>query len=117
MKTIGLIKSQKENEFRRALIPSDIKYIKNTINPQIEIEGILLTMYDTRTNLSILVADDVKSCFPNKVFKTAIPRNTRLGEAPSFGQPVIYYDKYCKGSESYRLLAKEIVKNNKKRWI
>ena len=98
-------------------LTTNIKFIKNSINPDIEIEGILLTMYDTRTNLSILVADDVKKCFPNKVFKTAIPRNTRLGEAPSFGQPVIYYDKYCKGAESYRLLAKEIIKNNKKRWI
>ena len=96
-------------------LTTNIKIIKNSINPDIEIEGILLTMFDTRTNLSIMVADDVKNCFPKKVFKTAIPRNTRLGEAPSFGQPIIYYDKYCKGAESYTLLAKEIIKNNKKR--
>lgn len=96
-------------------LTTNIKIIKNSVNPLIEIEGILLTMFDTRTNLSIMVADDVKNCFPDKVFKTAIPRNTRLGEAPSFGQPIIYYDKYCKGAESYVLLAKEIIKNNKKR--
>ena len=94
-------------------LTKNIKIIKGSINPEIELEGILLTMFDTRTNLSILVANDVKSCFPDKVFKTAIPRNTRLGEAPSFGQPVIYYDKYCKGAESYMLLAKEVIKNNK----
>lgn len=96
-------------------LTTNISLIKKTVNKDIEIEGILLTMFDSRTNLSIQVADDVKSCFPGKVFKTAIPRNTRLGEAPSFGLPVIYYDKYCKGSESYQLLAKEIIKNNKKR--
>ncbi len=94
-------------------LTTNIKIIKQSVNPDIEIEGILLTMFDTRTNLSILVADDVKSCFPDKVFKTAIPRNTRLGEAPSFGQPIIYYDKYCKGAESYTLLAKEVIKKNK----
>ncbi|MBE7028969.1 MAG: ParA family protein [Clostridia bacterium] len=95
-------------------LTTNIRIIKNTVNPQIELEGILLTMFDTRTNLSIMVAEDVKNCFPDKVFKTAIPRNTRLGEAPSFGQPIIYYDKYCKGAESYTLLAKEIIKNNKR---
>lgn len=94
-------------------LTSNIKIIKESVNPYIEIEGILLTMFDQRTNLSILVADDVKNCFPKKVFKTAIPRNTRLGEAPSYGQPIIYYDKYCKGSESYTNLAKEVIKNNK----
>ena len=94
-------------------LTTNIKIIKQSVNPDIEIEGILLTMFDTRTNLSILVADDVKSCFPDKVFKTAIPRNTRLGEAPSFGQPIIYYDKWCKGAESYTLLAKEVIKKNK----
>ena len=94
-------------------LTTNIKIIKQSVNPDIEIEGILLTMFDTRTNLSILVADDVKACFPDKVFKTAIPRNTRLGEAPSFGQPIIYYDKWCKGAESYTLLAKEVIKKNK----
>lgn len=96
-------------------LTTNIKYIKSTVNKDLELEGILLTMFDSRTNLSLQVAEDVKNCFPKKVFKTAIPRNIRIGEAPSFGQPVIYYDKYCKGSESYLLLAKEVIKNNKKR--
>ncbi len=91
----------------------NIKLMKNSINPRLEIEGILLTMFDSRTNLSIQVAQDVKECFPKKVYKVAIPRNTRLGEAPSFGTPIIYYDKYCKGSESYQALAKEFLKQNK----
>lgn len=95
-------------------LTQNIKFIKNTINPQLEIEGILLTMFDSRTNLSIQVSEDVKNCFPNKVYKIAIPRNTRLGEAPSHGLPIIYYDKYCKGAESYTLLAKEVIKQNRK---
>ena len=90
----------------------NIKLIKNSLNPQLEIEGILLTMFDSRTNLSIQVAQDVKECFPDKVYKVAIPRNTRLGEAPSFGTPIIYYDKYSKGAESYHALAKEFLKQN-----
>ena len=92
----------------------NISYIKQTINPEIYIEGVLMTMFDSRTNLSLQVANDVKECFPNKVYSVAIPRNTRLGEAPSYGLPVIYYDKYCRGSESYRLLAKEFLKIQKK---
>ena len=91
----------------------NIKLIKNSLNPILEIEGILLTMFDTRTNLSIQVAQDVKDCFPEKVYKVAIPRNTRLGEAPSFGTPILYYDKYSKGAESYKALAKEFLKQNK----
>ena len=91
----------------------NIKLIKNSINPRLEIEGILLTMFDSRTNLSIQVAQDVKDCFPKKVYKVAIPRNTRLGEAPSFGTPIIYYDKYSKGAESYKALAKEFLKQNR----
>ncbi len=91
----------------------NIKLMKNSINPRLEIEGILLTMFDARTNLSIQVAQDVKECFPKKVYKVAIPRNTRLGEAPSFGTPIIYYDKYCKGAESYQALAKEFLKQNR----
>ncbi len=91
----------------------NIKLMKNSINPGLEIEGILLTMFDSRTNLSIQVAQDVKECFPKKVYKVAIPRNTRLGEAPSFGTPIIYYDKYCKGAESYNALAKEFLKQNR----
>ncbi len=95
-------------------LTKNISYIKQTVNPEIKIEGVLLTMFDSRTNLSTLVSEDVKSCFPNKVYKVAIPRNTRLGEAPSYGLPVIYYDKYCKGSIAYKLLCEEFLKEQKK---
>ena len=90
-----------------------IKNIKNTWNANIHFEGILLTMFDARTNLSIEVADEVKKFFPNKVFKSVIPRNVRLSEAPSFGEPIIIYDKYSRGAESYTDLAKEVIKNNR----
>ena len=69
--------------------------------------------FDARTNLSIEVADEVKKFFPNKVFKSVIPRNVRLSEAPSFGEPIIIYDKYSRGAESYTDLAKEVIKNNR----
>ena len=95
----------------------NIKYLKSTVNENLEIEGILLTMFDTRTNLSIDVANDVKECFGNLVYKVAIPRNTRLGEAPSFGKPIMYYDKYSKGAQSYEMLAKEFLKGVKKSGI
>ena len=90
-----------------------IKNIKHSWNEKIQFEGILLTMFDARTNLSIEVADEVKKFFPNKVFKSVIPRNVRLSEAPSFGEPIIIYDKYSKGAESYTDLAKEVIKNNR----
>jgi len=96
-------------------LTKNISYIKQTINPSIQIEGVLLTMFDTRTNLSMQVAADVKECFPGKVYKVAIPRNTRLGEAPSYGLPVIYYDKYCKGTEAYKLLAAEFLKQQRRK--
>ena len=70
-------------------------------------------MFDGRTNLSIQVADEVKRFFPDKVFQTVIPRNVRLSEAPSFGEPIIIYDKYSKGAEGYTELAKEVIQNNK----
>ena len=69
-------------------------------------------MFDTRTNLSVQVLDEVKKYFPNKVYQTVIPRNVRLSEAPSFGQPIIKYDITSKGAESYFALAKEFLKNN-----
>lgn len=90
-----------------------IKNIKHSLNNNITFEGVLLTMFDARTNLSIQVAEEVKRFFPDKVFKTVIPRNVRLSEAPSFGEPIIIYDKYSKGAESYIDLAKEVMKNNK----
>lgn len=89
-----------------------LRQVKRLYNPDIEIEGILLTMYDGRLNLTMQVVDEVKKHFPNKVFKTVIPRNVKLSEAPSYGQPVYYYDRYSRGSISYSELANEIIKNN-----
>ena len=86
-----------------------VKKVKQVLNPDLEIEGILMTMFDSRTNLSIQVVEEVKKFFPNKVYKTLVPRNVRLSEAPSFGKPVIYYDITSKGSESYLDLADEIL--------
>lgn len=90
-----------------------VSTIKQSINPDIEIEGILLTMFDKRTNLSTVVYEEVKKYFPDKVYKTVIPRNVRLSEAPSFGEAIISYDKFSKGASSYKSLAKEVIKNNK----
>ena len=89
-----------------------IKTIKKKLNPTIEIEGVLGTMYDGRTNLSIQVLDEVKKYFPDKVYKTVIPRNVRLSESPSFGEPIIEYDITSKGADAYIALAKEVIKNN-----
>lgn len=90
-------------------LTNTIKRVKEALNPNITIEGILLTMYDSRTNLSIQVVDEVKKFFPNKVYKTIIPRNVRLSEAPGFGQPILYYDKGSKGAEGYLSLARELI--------
>ena len=89
-----------------------LRHVKRLYNPDIDIEGVLLTMYDGRRNLTMQVVDEVKKYFPKKVFKTVIPRNVKLSEAPSYGQPVYYYDRYSKGSISYSELANEIIKNN-----
>lgn len=89
-----------------------VRTIKKKLNPNIEIEGVLGTMYDGRTNLSIQVLDEVKKYFPDKVYKTIIPRNIRLSEAPSFGEPIIAYDRTSKGADAYMALAKELIKKN-----
>lgn len=89
-----------------------VRQVKRLYNPEIEIEGVLLTMYDGRLNLTLQVVDEVKKYFPKKVFKTVIPRNVKLSEAPSYGQPIYYYDRYSKGSICYGELVKEILKNN-----
>lgn len=89
-----------------------VRTVKRLYNPSIDIEGVLLTMYDGRLNLTIQVVEEVKKFFPRKVYKTVIPRNVRISEAPSFGEPVIYYDKASKGSEAYRELAKEVIDKN-----
>ena len=87
-----------------------VRIIRRRMNPDLEIEGVLLTMYDGRTNLSYQVAEEVKRFFESKVFRTAIPRNVRLSEAPSHGKPVIAYDGASKGSAAYLDLAREILK-------
>jgi chromosome partitioning protein len=89
-----------------------VRTVKRLYNPSIDIEGVLLTMFDGRLNLTIQVVDEVKKFFPRKVYKTVIPRNVRISEAPSFGLPVIYYDKGSKGSEAYRALAREVIAQN-----
>ncbi len=83
--------------------------LRRGLNPQLTIEGLLLTMYDERTNLSAAVAKDLRDFYGNQVLKTVIPRNIRLAEAPSYGKPIILYDIRSKGAESYIQLAKEIL--------
>ena len=89
--------------------------IRRTLNPSLEIEGILLTMYDERTTLSRQVATDLRSFFGSQIFHSLIPRNVRLAEAPSFGKPIIFYDIHSKGAESYTELAKEVIDHAEKR--
>jgi len=88
-----------------------ISMVQDTLNPKLEIEGVLLTMYDPRTNLSQQVVSDVKQFFQNKVFSAIIPRNVRLSEAPSFGKPINLYDRTSSGSMSYEQLAHELIQN------
>ncbi len=90
-----------------------VKRIKQHLNPDLKIAGILLTMFDKRTNLSHQVAEDAERYFKDLVFKTTVPRNVRLGEAPSFGKPILLYDATSAGAESYLSLAKEILKDNR----
>ena len=82
-------------------------------NPNLQLEGVVMTMYDTRTNLSQQVVQEVVTHFGDKVFETMIPRSVRLSEAPSFGKPIILYDKHCTGSAAYRQLAREFLKRRK----
>ena len=89
-----------------------IRMIKRALNPTIDIEGVLLTMYDARTNFSSQVAAEIKRFFNKKVYTVSIPRNIRLAEAPSHGMPIVEYDKYSRGSLAYIELAKEVVRNN-----
>ena len=90
-----------------------IKIIKTNFNPDLQIEGFLLTMFDARLRLSNLVRDDVTKSFGDMVFKTVIQRNVKLSEAPSYGQPVMLYDPESKGSKNYMQLAEELINNNK----
>ena len=92
-------------------LTNTIELIKQNFNPELEIEGVLLTMHDKRNSLSELVEKDVRGFFGNKVYKTIIPRNVRISEAPSHGKPVLIYDTTCVGSKAYINLAKEVIFN------
>ncbi len=89
--------------------------IRRTLNPALAVEGIALTMYDERTNLSRQVAADLRSFFGSQVFETVIPRSVRLAEAPSYGKPILFYDIHSRGAEAYIQLAKEVIANGQKR--
>ena len=91
---------------------STLRLVKRNLNPDLDVEGVLLTMYNGRTNLSLQVAAEVKKYFSGKVYKTLIPRSTRLSEAPSYGKPALVYDPANKGSAAYRELAKELIAHN-----
>lgn len=90
-----------------------IKLIQKGLNKDLEVEGVVLTMYDSRTKLSTQVATEVKKYFDTKVFNTVIPRNIRLGEAPSYGLPITVYDPFSKGARTYKKLAKELLEKYK----
>ncbi len=125
--SLGLLTLNALTAAQRVLIPIQCEYyalegvtslmntinrVQHSFNRGLDIEGILLTMLDGRTNLSLQVVDSVKKHFRNKVFSTAIPRNVRLGEAPSHGMPIHEYDARSLGAESYRQLAKEFLARN-----
>jgi chromosome partitioning protein len=93
-----------------SMLTKTIDLVRNSYNPSLEIEGILLTMFDKRNTLSRQVADEVRRYFGTKVFEAVIPRNVALGEAPGHGKPVIFYDIRSTGSQSYLSLAKEILR-------
>ncbi|MFA7613205.1 MAG: ParA family protein, partial [Candidatus Caldatribacteriota bacterium] len=92
-----------------------VRLIKASLNPKLSLEGILLTMYDSRNNLCKLVANDLMNHFKDDILKTIIPRNVKLSECPSFGKPIILYDITSKGSEAYLSLAREIILKSEKK--
>lgn len=91
-----------------------IRLVQQRLNPTLEMEGVVFTMYDARTNLSLQVVENVKNNLKQNIYKTIIPRNIRLAEAPSHGKPIILYDSKSAGAESYRLLAEEVMNRDKK---
>jgi len=97
-----------------SMITRVVKQLRdNGVNPRLELLGVLMTMFDGRTNLSNQVVDEVREHFGEQVFETVIPRTTRLAEAPSFGKPIIYYDKYSAGAAAYELAAQEVLQRLK----
>ena len=126
--SLGLITTNALNCADTVLIPIQCEYyaleglsqlmntvrrVKRLYNPHLDIEGVILTMYDGRLNLTQQVVNEVKRYFPRRVYSTPIPRGVRISEAPSFGKPVIYYDASCKGSKAYVDLSKEIMKKER----
>lgn len=93
-----------------------INLVKDRLNPELEMEGVVFTMYDARTNLSLQVVDNVKENLQQTIYKTIIPRNVRLAEAPSHGMPINLYDSKSTGAESYRLLAEEVIHRGEEEW-
>ena len=93
-----------------------IELVQERLNPDLEIEGVVFTMYDARTNLSLQVVENVKNNLNQSIYKTIIPRNVRLAEAPSYGMPIIYYDAKSVGAESYNLLAEEVIHKGDEEW-
>ncbi|MCI5650054.1 MAG: AAA family ATPase [Fusicatenibacter sp.] len=93
-----------------------IELVQERLNPGLEMEGVVFTMYDARTNLSLQVVENVKDILKQNIYKTIIPRNVRLAEAPSYGMPINYYDKKSTGAESYRMLAEEVIHRGDESW-
>ncbi|WP_139906234.1 ParA family protein [Clostridium thermarum] len=91
-----------------------IQLVKKSLNKELEVEGVIMSMYDSRTNLCNDVVDEVKKYFLDKVYKTTIPRNIRLAEAPSFGLPIMLYDDKCKGAEAYEQLTREFIQRQER---
>jgi chromosome partitioning protein len=94
-----------------------IDLVKERLNPELEIEGVVFTMYDARTNLSLQVVENVKSNLNQNIYKSIIPRNVRLAEAPSYGMPITKYDKKSTGAEAYRMLAEEVIHRGEEEWL
>lgn len=126
--SLGLITTNALNAADSVLIPVQCEYyaleglsqlmnsvqaVKRRYNDRLELEGVLLTMYDGRLNLTQQVVTEIKKYFPRKVFSTVIPRTVRLSEAPSYGQPILYYDRSNKGTQAYSALTDEILKKNR----
>lgn len=93
-----------------------IQLVKDRLNPDLEIEGVVFTMYDARTNLSLQVVENVKNNLNQNIYKSIIPRNVRLAEAPSYGMPITEYDPKSTGAESYLLLAEEVIHRGEEEW-
>ncbi|MBL4906147.1 MAG: ParA family protein [Sneathiella sp.] len=97
-----------------SLLIKTIERVRNTLNPDLEIQGVVLTMFDKRNNLSDQVAQDVRGYLGDKVYKTVIPRNVKVSEAPSYGKPALIYDHRCAGSQAYIKLASEVIRREKR---